>query len=124
MRRRIVQSANPRLSGGEVDRVVVATAGLRDREIAEVAAAHREGSSLPEPPPYSWCRNPVTGEYCERQLDPFAVAGQLRKVGFSVRLRHGFNRWPIRLLNGVRWRPLNLLLFQKNGQFSLVAEKR
>jgi len=121
MRRRIAQAANPSLAAGELDRVVAATAGLREPEIAKIAADHRDGRVLPEPPTYSWCRNPVTGEYCERQLDPFAVAEQIRQAGFSVRVRHGFNRWPIRLLNDVPWRPLNMLLFQKNAHFTLVA---
>lgn len=124
MRRRIAEAANPGLADAELDRVVAATAGLREPEIARIAADHRDDRPLPEPPTYSWCRNPVTGEYCERQLDPFAVAEQIRRAGFSVRIRHGFNRWPVRLLNGVAWRPLNLLLFRRRANFTLVATRR
>jgi len=124
MRRRIARVANPGLADGQLDRVVAATAGLREAEIVRIARDFRDDGVLPEPPVYSWCRNPVTGEYCERQLDPFVLAEQLGRAGFSVRIRHGFNRWPVRLLNEVAWRPLNVLLFQKNAQFTLVAVRR
>jgi len=49
----------------------------------------------------------------------------LRDSGFvDVRLRHGFSRFPHRLLNGIKVRPLNEFLFNRRGLFILVADKR
>lgn len=121
MRCRIVSEANSSLSQDQVERISKATAGLTRAEIEPIAAQYRDGHALPVPPPLSWCRNPITGEYCERQLDPFEVCGQLRNHGFRASVRHGFRKLPLRLLNGIGWRWLNTTLFQYRPFFIVVA---
>ena len=124
MRREIILRANPRLTEPDVSEIVAATAGKTDMEIIRLATYYTPGQSLPTRPRSSWCRNPVTGEYCERQLDPYEIADQLSAAGFTAKVRHGFRkRRPLRWLNAIQWRPLNTLLFQKRPFFVVVATK-
>jgi SAM-dependent methyltransferase len=124
MREAMIREVAPALDDASVARLARATAGLVRPEIAAATRAFAAGGPLPEPPPYAWCRNPETGEYAERLLDPFELADQLRRAGFrDVAVRHGFNRLPLRLLNGIGLRPLSRLLFDLRGLFYLVAEK-
>lgn len=124
MREDIVRETDPDLSHAEVGKIAAATAGMIRRDIADAVAAYRADGSLPVRPRFEWCRNPETGEYAERLLDPFEVRNMIKEAGFShVRLRHGFNKWPHRLLNGIAFRPLNKFLFNKRGLFIILAEK-
>ncbi|MEP6785169.1 MAG: class I SAM-dependent methyltransferase [Sphingomonadales bacterium] len=124
MRELIIKEAAPTLSGLDIDRLIAATAGMIRPEICNAVAHYQENASLPERPRFSWCRNPETGEYAERLLDPFEMREMLRSAGFhNVKLRHGFNRFPHRLLNNVEFRPLNEFLFDRRGLFILTADK-
>jgi ubiquinone/menaquinone biosynthesis C-methylase UbiE len=123
MREAIVRKAKPSLADANVQALVAATAGLTQREIEWIAREYTPAFSLPTPPALSWCRNPVTGEYCERQLDPAVVVDVLRSVGFRAQFRHGFRRWPLRALNGVRLPVLNDWLFQLRPFFIVVGTR-
>ena len=124
MREDIVREAQPPLGDDDVAKVVAATAGLIRRDIAEATREFMASGVLPTRPTYSWCRNPETGEYAERLLDPFEMVDTIRKQGFrNVRLRHAFTRFPHRLLNGVRFKALSKYLFDKRGQFLIVADR-
>ena len=104
--------------------LVAATAGLTRPEIVTATKTFEIDQKLPTPPRFSWCRNPETGEYAERLLDPFEMAGWLRNSGFkNVKLRHAFSKFPFTLLNSVKFRPLNLWLFDKRPMFLLIADK-
>lgn len=124
MREDIVRKIAPDMPDARVEEIVTATAGLIRPEIE--AAVHRftKTGERPAPPKYSWCRNPETGEYAERLLNPFELRDMLKAIGFnSVRVRHGFNRFPHRLLNGIQFKPLNKLLFDRRGLFIILAHK-
>lgn len=123
MRRDIVLGANPSLSESDVKKIVEATAGLTAKEIAPLALSYTQGLELPTPPYSSWCRNPVTGEYCERQLNPFELAESLAAHGFIAEVRHGFRRWPLSWLNSIHIRWLNTMLFNYRSYFIIVAVK-
>jgi SAM-dependent methyltransferase len=123
-RARIVKLSAPHLSSDELEAIVAATAGLRRPQIEEVARDYRPGARLPTRPPYSWCRNPETGEYCERLIDPFEVAAKLRQRGLRARVEHGFTRWPLSMLNGVGIAAVNNALFQVRPYFRLVGSRR
>jgi ubiquinone/menaquinone biosynthesis C-methylase UbiE len=123
MRREIVQAANPTLDEASVQSIVDATPGMLKPEIEEIAVSFSTGSSLPIRRKLDWCRDPVTGEYAERLFDPFDLADMIRKRGFSVKIRHGFNRKPLNLLNGIQFKPMNIALFNLRPIFVLVAEK-
>jgi ubiquinone/menaquinone biosynthesis C-methylase UbiE len=121
MREAIVRKANPGLPDANARVLVGATAGLTGTEIERIAREFTPASVLPTPPALSWCRNPITGEYCERQLDPTDVVQALRACGFRAHFRHGFRRWPLSALNGVRFPPLNAWLFQLRPFFIVVG---
>ena len=123
MRASIIAAANPELRPDDAERMARATAGLTRPAIERLAAAYTPGGALPTPPRLSWCRNPETGEYCERQLDPFAVADLMRASGFEAQVRHGFRRRPLSWLNGLSARPLNHFLYQLGPFFLLVGAK-
>jgi hypothetical protein len=123
MRERIICTANNRLDKPHLNALVEATAGMMAPEIAAVAAGYSPSDKLPRRPQFSWCRNPVTGEYCERQLDPVELAGLLRRCGFRAEYRHGFRRFPLSALNGVKFAPLNNFLFKTRPFFMLVAKR-
>lgn len=124
MRERIIRKANPRLPESEVTDLADATAGLIEPDIVAVASSHAPGDELPTPPKYSWSRNPVTGEYCERQLNPYELARAIDAAGFTgSTVRHAFRQFPLRPLNGVQLRPLNERLFAKRSVFVIVSER-
>jgi SAM-dependent methyltransferase len=123
MRRDIVIQANPRLTEADVNNIVDATAGSTEAEIVPFARSYMPGQKLPTPPYSSWCRNPVTGEYCERHLNPFELAERLAAHGFMAEVRHGFRKWPLSWLNGTHIRWLNTMLFNYRPYFMIVGVK-
>lgn len=125
MREAIVREASPALGDAAVSDIVTATAGMIRPDIAALARDYQAGATLPTPPTYAWCRNPETGEYAERLLDPFEMADMLRSRGFRrVRLGHPFQRFPHRLLNNVQFRPLNKVLFDLRPGFIISAVRQ
>lgn len=124
MREAIIRNAAPTLDDSSVSRLVAATAGMARDGLLAATSGFVAHATLPTRPAYSWCRNPETGEYAERLLDPFALRESLREHGFQdVELRHGFSRFPLKLLNGIAWRRLNEFLFDRRPQFYLLAAK-
>ena len=122
-REREVRSVMPDISNEQLAKLVGATAGMIEPQIRKAVAEFVATGALPTPPEHSWCRDPVSGEYCERLLDPYQLTKSLRTHGFRARVRHGFGRFPATLLNGVRFRPLNASLFQLKPVFAIVAER-
>lgn len=123
MREAIVRETAADLPVNCQRKLVAATAGLVRPEIVQATKTYICDGSLPVRPQFSWCRNPETGEYAERLLDPFEMRELLRERGFKAKLRHIFRRTPYRFLNGISFRPLNEKLFDSRAQFALVAEK-
>ena len=66
---------------------------------------------------------PRLGEYCERLLDPYAVADGLARHGFSVDVLPLFRRQPLRTLARITWRPLQVMLFNLRPQFFVVGRR-
>ncbi len=124
MREEIIDETGVTLNAESRAQLIAATAGLTRPEIVEAVRQYVELNTLPARPAFSWCRNPETGEYAERLLDPFELREMITEAGFrGVRLRHEFNRFPHRLVNGVSLSPLNKFLFDRRGVFLLVADK-
>lgn len=124
MREEIIKEVAPEMDDASLARLVSATAGMIRKQILKATEAYLKDRKLPVPPKFSWCRNPETGEYAERLLDPFELRDMLVAAGFrNVRLRHAFNKFPFSLVNGISFKPLNKWLFNKRGMFVLVADK-
>jgi hypothetical protein len=124
MRGDIVREANPKLDDEALGIIVGHTAGLLKSEIAQLAGEYRPGMKFPDIGQYDRCRNPETGEYAERLLDPYGLAKWLQECGFKTKIRHCFRRFPLNYMNGVVFRPLNKFLFNLRGAFMIVGEKR
>jgi 2-polyprenyl-3-methyl-5-hydroxy-6-metoxy-1,4-benzoquinol methylase len=122
MREQIIRKTNPALTDAQVKRLVDATAGMTQAQIIPLARADAS-SPLPTPPTLSWCRNPLTGEYCERLIDPFAIAGDLERAGFNAKILHGFRKPPLSFFNGVGLAPVNKMLFRIRPFFVIVGQK-
>lgn len=123
MREEIIRAASSSLSDDEVAQLRHQTAGMIRPEIEQAVRTYKETGALPERDEFGWCRNPETGEYSERLLDPFELKRLLKEAGFKVQLRHVFRKMPLRLFNGIEFRPLNMRLFALRPLFALVATK-
>jgi SAM-dependent methyltransferase len=119
----IVRAANSALDETNLEIVVENTAGLLKSEIEQLARDYRPGMRFPVVGKYDKCRNPETGEYAERLLDPYELADMLKKVGFKTKVRHAFRRFPLNLTNRIQFRPVNNFLFNLRGIFIVYAEK-
>jgi hypothetical protein len=78
--------------------------------------------SFPQVGRYDRCRNPETREYAERLLDPFNLASMLKRAGFKAQVRHCFRRFPLHLMNGIKFKPVNNLLFNLRGGFIVAGD--
>jgi SAM-dependent methyltransferase len=123
MREEMIRAAAPDLPDSSVARLRAATAGMIRSEIEAAVEQFKHDGALPLRDEFGWCRNPETGEYSERLLDPFELRDMLKARGFKVQLRHLFRKMPLRLFNGIQFKPLNMRLFALRPQFVLVARK-
>lgn len=123
MREEMIRAADNSLTDADVAALRSATAGMIQPEIEQAVAEYKRTGKLPKPDKFRWCRNPETGEYSERLLDPWELKQWLKDAGFEVQLQHVFRKMPLRALNGVNFRPLNKWLFGKRALFALVARK-
>jgi len=123
MREEMIRAVQPQLSGEDMKKLVHATAGLVKPEVEAAAAKFVADGTLPVRSELSWCRNPETGEYAERLLDPFEMVDGLKKAGFKVGIQHSFRRFPLTWLNHMPIRAVSKLIFRKKALFLIVAEK-
>jgi ubiquinone/menaquinone biosynthesis C-methylase UbiE len=123
MREEHIRKIAPELSDGDVAKLRAGTAGMIYREIDQALADFKRDGTVPTRDEYRWCRNPETGEYSERLLDPFELEDMLKARGFKVRLRHLFRKFPYRLLNETGLRAVQKRVFNIRPHFVLVAKK-
>jgi len=122
MREEMIRQFAPSLNDDSVAALREATAGMIRPEIEAAVTDYKAFGKLPKRDPFSWCRNPETGEYSERLLNPFELADMLKARGFKVQLRHLFRKMPYRLFNRSP-RIGNRMLFRLRPEFVLVARK-
>ena len=122
MREEIVRREFPGLSGEAVQKLVSATAGQVESQIVQSGHRFCKDGTVPQRPRHSWCRNPLTGEYCERQFDPFDVKERLRRAGFRARLLQDFRRGGLlTVLTRIDVPPLNRVLFRRRARFVITG---
>lgn len=125
MREEVIRRVHGELDDHAIQSLVHATAGQTDSEILASVEEYLDNGSLPTRPEYSWCRNPLTGEFCERQFDPFEVKSDLKSHGFRVRLLQDIRRGGLLGVLGridLGW--FHRVVFKYRSGFVLVARKR
>ena len=124
MREQIIRREFPDLPDEAVEKLVYTTAGQTEAEIVRSCGRFLADGTLPDRPRLSWCRNPVTGEFCERQFDPFELKERLRKAGFHARLLQDIRRGgPLKLSTRIDLPLLNRVLFRRRARF-LISGRR
>ena len=91
LRRALIAERAGGLRPEEIDLLASRTRGMRISDIEKALEAYKASRTLPPVPehPTNTC-DPFTGNWCERLLDPRAVAGKLRERGFSARVLPGY----------------------------------
>jgi SAM-dependent methyltransferase len=123
MREEMIRGAVTPLAEPDVKKLVFATAGMVRQEIENATRTYVATGELPIRPEFSWCRNPETGEYAERLLDPFELQDMLNSAGFVTTLGHAFTKLPFNYMNFIHSRMLSKAIFGKRRLFLLCAEK-
>lgn len=128
-RRRVIVEQRPELPAGDVARLAAHTSGLAGEELAAAIDRFVEHGALPD---RRYRRgdlpvNPIKSEVVERQIDPYALARQLKALGFDVTV-HGYwgganGRRTVRLVNKALSSIDPLMSFTARG-FRLAAVKR
>ena len=122
MRRDTIRSEFPHLPEEQVRDLARRTMGLVRDEVIESVSLALAGKPMLQPDRKALARDPETGEYCERLLDPFEVREAAREAGFEVSLRpdsHTHLRWFLFHES----RLLNPLLFRMKPGFVVFATR-
>jgi 2-polyprenyl-3-methyl-5-hydroxy-6-metoxy-1,4-benzoquinol methylase len=124
VRGEIIDQIAPDLTSSQREKLVKSTAGMVKDEIVEEVKRCLHDGILSTPPRYAWCRDPITGEYYERLLDPFELRRMLLEVGFrKVRIHPLYWRKQLNVLSNITLGVLLRLLFLIRGWFAIVAIK-
>ena len=91
IRREIVTQLRPELPDESVTKLVEATRGRRKDHIEEYVANYVDGSRVTLKPahPTNTC-DPLTGNWAERLMDPFALVADASNHGLSLKVMSGF----------------------------------
>jgi SAM-dependent methyltransferase len=110
MRAEIIRRYAPELDDIEVTTLADETRGLTERGIRTALERFRDAGTHPPPlvHPTNTC-DPMTGNWAEHLMDPFALAGELSRAGMRASVepgRYGFYQG----IRGAIALPLNLLI--------------
>jgi hypothetical protein len=73
----------PKLDSKKLKLLSRKTAGMFGDEIFEAAREFEESGVISKGPKFRY-RNPMTGEFPEKEFNPFTLKGMLEKTGFEV----------------------------------------
>ena len=73
----------PQMDAVKIDFLSRATAGMFGEEIFKAVEDFEKNGKIPNKPIFRY-RNPITGEYPEKEINPFALKKILKRVGFDV----------------------------------------
>ena len=85
VRKRMIIDRFPHLDPERIRFLAEKTAGMFGREIFEAVEEFEKAGELSNYPEWHY-RNPVTGEFPEREINPFCLKRALREMGFDVSL--------------------------------------
>lgn len=85
MRKEIIKKHFPQVREPELSLLAEITRGLWGKEIHEAVLAFLEGKPFKKSLDFPY-RNPLTGEYPEREFNPFTLKRDLERKGFRVKI--------------------------------------
>lgn len=83
IRKKMIMDQFPRMDDGRIEWLSKETAGMHGNEIIEAVKEFENSGKTIRKPKFPY-RNPVTGEYPEREINPFIFKSDLKKLGFKV----------------------------------------
>jgi hypothetical protein len=83
IRREMIHDRFPEMDPLKIDFLSRATAGMFGEEIFNAVEDFKKNGKIPNIPKFRY-RNPITGEYPEKEINPFALKEMLKRVGFDV----------------------------------------
>lgn len=83
IRRKLINEKFPQISTEKIDFLSQETAGMFGEEIFSAVKEFEKDGKMPHKPIFPY-RNPITGEFPEKEINPFRLGGLLKKRGFEV----------------------------------------
>jgi ubiquinone/menaquinone biosynthesis C-methylase UbiE len=83
VRKEMIHKKFPKMDLERVNSLSRATSGMFGDEIYEAIHEFERGGAISERPKFRY-RNPMTGEFPEKELNPFALKSMLEETGFEV----------------------------------------
>ena len=83
VRKKMIHERFPQMGLEKVDFLSRETSGMFGNEIYEAVREFEKSGVISDRPKFRY-RNPMTGEFPEKELNPFNLKGVLRKIGFEV----------------------------------------
>jgi ubiquinone/menaquinone biosynthesis C-methylase UbiE len=83
IRQKMILDNFPKMDPSKVDFLSRATAGMFGEEIFKAVEDFEKNGKVANKPAFRY-RNPITGEYPEKEINPFTLKKLLRGVGFEV----------------------------------------
>ena len=117
IRSRIIrETAQGRIAGQEVEKLVYATRGLIQADIEQAVRQYLLAGTLPEPPlhPTNTC-DPLTGSWSERMLSLDEYRVLFQQAGFSMHIHDGFyNQYDKGTTSLLRWMANRFIPFSRH----------
>jgi SAM-dependent methyltransferase len=83
VRQKMILDKFPRIDPWEINFLSRETAGMFGEEIFKAVEDFEKNGKIRNKPKFRY-RNPITGEYPEREINPFTLKKMLKRVGFDV----------------------------------------
>lgn len=83
VRKKMIHERFPQMVSEKVDFLSRETSGISGNEIFEAIQEFEKSGLISERPQFRY-RNPMTGEFPEKELNPFTLKCMLEKIGFKV----------------------------------------
>jgi ubiquinone/menaquinone biosynthesis C-methylase UbiE len=83
IRQKMILDKFPQMDAVKIDFLSRATAGMFGEEIFKAVDDFEKKGKIPNKPKFRY-RNPITGEYPEKEINPFTLKHMLEKKGFEV----------------------------------------
>ncbi|MFH1149461.1 MAG: class I SAM-dependent methyltransferase [Actinomycetota bacterium] len=116
--RRRLEGEGAHLSGNELERLARATRGMAGPEIETAAVEYLRSGALPRPVHRTNTCDPTSGNWMERLMDPYRLAGRMADLGFDTDVLPGYyasSQPAVNVLSG----PLNRCISRLGGRAAL-----